>query len=121
MDEKKKNEPKKKNVEQVVKLDVKRESGYLYFIRGSEVWRSPMRGGGEASLVAKGEFKRESGYLYFLDSKGNISRSPMASKKAEGSSPAKGQSKPAKTESKAEAPAPVKEPTKAAPKKVPKK
>jgi hypothetical protein len=70
--------------EVVAKLGVKRESGYLYFLRGSDVWKTPMKraGGpsaaGKAEKVASGGFKREEGYLYFLDGHGNVARAKRA-------------------------------------------
>ena len=70
--------------EVVAKLGVKRESGYLYFLRGSDVWKTPMkRAGGpsasnKAEKVAAGNFKREEGYLYFLDRKGDVARAKRA-------------------------------------------
>jgi hypothetical protein len=70
--------------EKVAKVGVKREAGYLYFLRGSDVWKTPMKrsGGpaaaGKAVLVAKADFERDEGYLYFLDSKGDVSRAKRA-------------------------------------------
>ncbi len=32
--------------EKVAKLGVKREPGYLYFLRGSDVWKTPMKRAG---------------------------------------------------------------------------
>src|SRR5205823_1887393 len=70
--------------EKVAKLGVKREPGYLYFLRGSDVWMTPMKraGGpsaaGKAEKVASGNFKREEGYLYFLDGNGNVARAKRA-------------------------------------------
>src|SRR6185369_14555453 len=70
--------------EKVAKLGVKREHGYLYFLRGSDVWKTPMkRAGGpsaanKAEKVASGGFKREEGYLYFLDSNGDVARAKRA-------------------------------------------
>ncbi len=70
--------------EKVAKVGVKREPGYLYFLRGSDVWKTPMKraGGpsaaGKAEKVAGGNFKREEGYLYFLDSNGDVSRAKRA-------------------------------------------
>src|SRR5579859_5052264 len=70
--------------EKVAKLGVKREGGYLYFLRGSDVWKTPMKraGGpsaaGKAEKVASGGFKREEGYLYFLDGSGNVARAKRA-------------------------------------------
>lgn len=70
--------------EKVVKLGVKREPGFLYFLRGDELWKVPMKraGGpstaGKASKVASTGIKRDSNYLYFLDQSGDISRSKRA-------------------------------------------
>ena len=70
--------------EKVAKLGVKREPGFLYFLRGSDVWKTPMKraGGpsaaGKAEKVASGGFKREEGYLYFLDSNGDVARAKRA-------------------------------------------
>ena len=70
--------------EKVAKLGVKREPGFLYFLRGSDVWKTPMKraGGpsaaGKAEKVASGNFTRAEGYLYFLDSAGDVSRAKRA-------------------------------------------
>ena len=70
--------------EVVAKLGVKREGGYLYFLRGSDVFKTPMKraGGpsvaGKAEKVASGHFSREDGYLYYLDGNGNVARSKRA-------------------------------------------
>src|SRR2546421_12817473 len=70
--------------EVVAKLGVKRENGYLYFLRGSDVWKTPMKraGGpavaGQGAKVASGNFSREDGYLYFLDKNGNVARAKRA-------------------------------------------
>jgi hypothetical protein len=70
--------------EKVAKLGVKREPGFLYFLRGSDVWKTPMKraGGpsaaGKAEKVAAGNFTRAEGYLYFLDSAGDVSRAKRA-------------------------------------------
>jgi len=70
--------------EKVAKIGVKREPGFLYFLRGSDVWKTPMKraGGpsaaGKAEKVAAGNFARQEGYLYFLDSNGDVSRAKRA-------------------------------------------
>src|ERR1700761_5365040 len=70
--------------EKVAKLGVKREPGFLYFLRGSDVWKTPMKraGGpsaaGKAEKVAAGNFTRAEGDLYFLDSAGGGSRARRA-------------------------------------------
>ena len=90
--------------EKVAKLGVKREPGYLYFLRGSDVWKTPMKraGGpsaaGKAEKVAGGNFKREEGYLYFLDSNGDVSRAKRA---VGGQKRKKSAKKPAKAAKKA--------------------
>src|SRR4030095_13030176 len=45
----------KKMAEVVAKLGVKRESGYLYFLRGSDVWKTPMKRAGGPSAAGKAE------------------------------------------------------------------
>jgi hypothetical protein len=90
--------------EKVAKLGVKREPGFLYFLRGSDVWKTPMKraGGpsaaGKAEKVAAGSFKREEGYLYFLDSNGDVSRAKRA---VGGQKRKKSAKKPAKAAKKA--------------------
>src|SRR5437762_12527064 len=70
--------------EKVAKVGVKREPGYLYFLGGSDVWKTPMKraGGpsaaGKAEKVSAGNFARAEGYLYFLDSQGDVSRAKRA-------------------------------------------
>jgi hypothetical protein len=84
--------------EKVSKLGVKREPGYLYFLRGTDVWKAPMKraGGpsaaGKAEKVAAGNFARAEGYLYFLDSNGDVSRA----KRLVGGQKRKKKAKPAK-------------------------
>ena len=70
--------------ELVAKTGVKREAGYLYFIKNNDVWRTPMkRAGGTAApggktKVAEGNFSREEGFLYYLDKAGNVVRAKRA-------------------------------------------
>lgn len=70
--------------EKVEKMGIKRESGFLYFLRGTDVYKTPMKRAGMPSPVGKahkvsnGSFKREDGYLYFLDSHGDVSRAKRA-------------------------------------------
>ena len=74
--------------EKVVKIGVKREPGFLYFLRGTDVYKTPMKRAGQASAAGKaekvisGNFTREEGYLYFLDHKGDIARSPWPQAKS---------------------------------------
>ena len=68
----------------VAKLGVKKEPGFLYFIRGSDVYKTPAKraGGppvkGKEEKVASGTFRQESGFLYFLDTNGNVGRAKRA-------------------------------------------
>ena len=68
--------------EKVLKVGVKREDGFLYFIdKDGDVAKVQMaRGGkkgGKPKKVAKAGVKKQKGYLYFLDKKGDISRAKM--------------------------------------------
>ncbi|HAM39014.1 MAG: hypothetical protein A2474_02805 [Elusimicrobia bacterium RIFOXYC2_FULL_34_12] len=69
--------------QEVAKVGVKRQDGYLYYIdKQGDVSRAKMaRGGkkgGKPEKVTKVGVKKEKGYLYFLDKKGNVSRAKMA-------------------------------------------
>ncbi len=62
----------------LVKLGVKREKGYLYYIgKDGDVYCAKMaRGskkGGSPKKVAKAGIKRQEGCLYFLDKQGDVS------------------------------------------------
>jgi hypothetical protein len=67
-------------VEIVERTQIQREVGYLYFLRGADVWRTPLKRAGKQSpddgpaLVALGHFTREDGYLYYLDRNGDVAR-----------------------------------------------
>ena len=41
--------------EKVAKIGVKRETGYLYFLRGSDVYKTPMKRAGGPSVAGKAE------------------------------------------------------------------
>jgi hypothetical protein len=64
--------------EKVVRLQIQREAGWLYFLRDDEVWRTPIRRVGSpdgvAERIAVAGFTREPGWLYFLDSGGDVAR-----------------------------------------------
>ena len=70
--------------EKVEKLGIKKESGYLYFVKGQEVYKNPLKvaGGasvkGKAELVATGTFSPDGNFLYFVDKQGDVGRSPRA-------------------------------------------
>jgi hypothetical protein len=68
--------------EKIMKLKVKREKGYLYYIdkKGDVSCAKMARGnkkGGSPKKVAKAGIKRKEGYLYFLDKQGDISAAKM--------------------------------------------
>ena len=63
--------------EVVVFAQVIREPGFIYFLRGSDVWRTPVPprpGVPRQAIVVEGKFAPEAGYRYFVDLRGNISR-----------------------------------------------
>jgi len=66
------------------KANVKKESGFLYFVdKDGDISRVCMARGRKAASkkkekVAKVGVKKESGYLYFVDKNGDISRAKMA-------------------------------------------
>ena len=110
--------------EKVVRIGVKREPGFLYFLRGSDVWKTPMKragapsAAGKAEKVMAGNFAREEGYLYFLDAHGDISRAkravggqkrkkPKTDKKAPAKKPAAKKAAPAAKKPPAKKPAPA--------------
>ncbi len=64
--------------EKVQKLSVKREPGWLYYVKGADLLRKRTGVPGAAEeLVAKGKFVREEGYLYTLDAEGDIARAKL--------------------------------------------
>ena len=68
--------------EKIMKVGVKREKGYLYYIdkQGDVSCAKMARGnkkGGSPKKVAKCGIKRKTGYLYFLDKKGDVSCAKM--------------------------------------------
>lgn len=74
--------------EKLVKLGVKREEGFLYFIgKDGCVWKAKMARGGKkggskqkvTSEAKEGTYpiKKQPGFLYFLDKKGDVSRAKM--------------------------------------------
>jgi hypothetical protein len=64
----------------VEKLGVVRQAGYLYYLNGTEVWRTKMKRATDPAeqptKVATGRFIPEQGYLYFLSPDGDIARMP---------------------------------------------
>jgi hypothetical protein len=68
--------------EKIMKVGVKREKGYLYYIdkQGDVSCAKMARGnkkGGSPKKVEKCGIKRKVGYLYFLDKKGDVSCAKM--------------------------------------------
>ena len=68
--------------QKLVKLGIKREKGYLYYIdKHGDVSCAKMakgkKKGGGPKKVAKAGIKRKEGYLYFLDKQGDISCAKM--------------------------------------------
>jgi hypothetical protein len=68
--------------EKVVKLGIKRQKGYLYFLdkKGDVSCAKMARGkkkGGSPQKVAKCGVTKKKGYLYFIDKKGDVSCAKM--------------------------------------------
>lgn len=68
--------------EKVVKLGLKRQKGYLYYVdkQGDVSCAKMARGGkkgGNPKKVAKCKIKRKEGYLYFIDKRGDVSCAKM--------------------------------------------
>lgn len=75
--------------EKLVKIGVKREDGFLYFVgKDGFVWKAKMarggkKGGKKEKVTATAKtgtlpVKKQEGYLYFLDKSGDVSRAKMA-------------------------------------------
>lgn len=59
----------------VAKTGIKREPGYLYFLRGNVVFRKPVRlvpGGPTTERVCVADFVPEEGRVYYLDAECNV-------------------------------------------------
>lgn len=68
--------------EKLVKVGIKREKGFLYYVdKDGDVSSAKMaRGdkkGGSPKKVAKCGIKRKEGYLYFVDKQGDVSCAKM--------------------------------------------
>ena len=68
--------------QKLVKLGIKRQKGYLYYIdkKGDVSCAKMARGkkkGGSPKKVEKVGIERKKGYLYFIDKKGDISCAKM--------------------------------------------
>lgn len=66
-------------IEKVAKLGIKRDPRYLYFLRGSQVCRTPkLAETPSVEIVAEGAFAREPGWVYYLDHDGDVVRAPTS-------------------------------------------
>jgi hypothetical protein len=71
-------------VKVVAETNVKKESGYLYFVnKDGDVARAPMARKGKETekkqeVVAKAGIQKESGMLYFINKDGNIAAAEMS-------------------------------------------
>jgi hypothetical protein len=63
--------------EKVAMLGIKREPGFVYFVKAGDVWRKPT-GGNEPEKVATAGITQEAGYIYALDADGDVSRTELA-------------------------------------------
>ena len=68
--------------QKIMKLGIKREKGYLYYIdkKGDVSCAKMARGkkkGGSPKKVEKCGIKRKEGYLYFVDKQGDVSCAKM--------------------------------------------
>jgi hypothetical protein len=68
--------------QKVMKVGIKRQKGYLYYLdkKGDVSCAKMARGGkkgGSPKKVAKCGIKRKEGYLYFIDKKGDVSCAKM--------------------------------------------
>jgi hypothetical protein len=67
-------------LELIASARIRRERGWLYFLRGSDVMRAPMAGlaapgtDRDGEVVWRGSFVREPGWFYFIDARGDIRR-----------------------------------------------
>ena len=71
--------------EKVAKANVKKESGFLYFVdKDGDISKAKMVRGSlgkdkpQPQKVAQVGVKKESGFLYFVDKDGDISKAPMS-------------------------------------------
>lgn len=61
----------------VERIGIKKQRGFLYYLKGDAVWRSPMKPRtGKAERVAKTTFTRDDRFLYFVDSDGDVACAP---------------------------------------------
>ncbi len=70
--------------EKILKIGIKREPGYLYFLNKqgyparTQMARRGVKTSRSIEKLATESIKKESGYLYFIDKQGDIARAKMA-------------------------------------------
>ena len=74
----------KNMAEKIMKIGIKREPGYLYFLNKqgfaarTKMARAGVRTPGGIEKLSSESVKKEKGYLYFIDKQGDIARAKMA-------------------------------------------
>jgi hypothetical protein len=66
--------------QRIGKEQIKRESGYLYYLgKDGFMWKSPMKMNkrGKKGKVGTEKFTREPGYMYYLDKAGYVAKAKM--------------------------------------------
>ena len=64
----------------VCRLGIRREQGFLYYVKRGGVWRIPRQsesGRRKAVKIADADGELDPGYVYFLDRAGDISRAKL--------------------------------------------
>lgn len=88
--------------EKIGKELIKREKGFLYYVKDGDVWQCPMKGKtGEKKKISKEKVTIEKGFMYFVGKSGYVERAP---RKAKGSGGAKKEKKAEAPKKKADAP-----------------
>jgi hypothetical protein len=67
--------------EKVKETNLTKESGYLYYLKGGNVWRSPMKNNktGVKGMVEETNVQTDyDNYLYFIDKDGDVARTASA-------------------------------------------
>jgi len=74
----------KNMAEKIMKIGIKREPGYLYFLNKqgfaarTKMARAGVKTPGGIEKLSSESVKKEKGYLYFIDKQGDIARAKMA-------------------------------------------
>ena len=68
--------------EKVVKLNIKREKDFMYYIKGGAVWKVPRKQPGQpkgkSEKVVDANVEQDTDYIYFLDKNGDMARAKRA-------------------------------------------